>query len=216
MNQANTLMRLSETGVVAVLRAATAEEAVYMAEALIAGGIYGIELTFSTPKVEKAVTVLVERYKECPHVVIGVGTVLDAVSARVAILSGAAFVVSPGFDSETLAMCQLYQVPYIPGCFTMTEIMHATKAGAQLIKLFPGSAVSPDYIKAIKAPLPHVSIMPTGGVNQHNMAEWLSAGAVAVGIGGALSAVSDNDYASLSNLARQYRQTYQEWRETHG
>ena len=187
-----------------------------MAEALIAGGIYGIELTFSTPKVEKAVTVLVERYKECPHVVIGVGTVLDAVSARVAILSGAAFVVSPGFDSETLAMCQLYQVPYIPGCFTMTEIMHATKAGAQLIKLFPGSAVSPDYIKAIKAPLPHVSIMPTGGVNQHNMAEWLSAGAVAVGIGGALSAVSDNDYASLSNLARQYRQTYQEWRETHG
>ena len=211
-----TLMRLSETGVVAVLRAATAEEAVYMAEALIAGGIYGIELTFSTPKVEKAVTVLVERYKECPHVVIGVGTVLDAVSARVAILSGAAFVVSPGFDSETLAMCQLYQVPYIPGCFTMTEIMHATKAGAQLIKLFPGSAVSPDYIKAIKAPLPHVSIMPTGGVNQHNMAEWLSAGAVAVGIGGALSAVSDNDYASLSNLARQYRQTYQEWRETHG
>ena len=216
MNQANTLMRLSETGVVAVLRAATAEEAVFMAEALIAGGIYGIELTFSTPKVEKAVTVLVERYKECPHVVIGVGTVLDAVSARVAILSGAAFVVSPGFDSETLAMCQLYQVPYIPGCFTMTEIMHATKAGAQLIKLFPGSAVSPDYIKAIKAPLPHVSIMPTGGVNQHNMAEWLSAGAVAVGIGGALSAVSDNDYASLSNLARQYRQTYQEWRETHG
>ena len=216
MNQANTLMRLSETGVVAVLRAATAEEAVYMAEALIAGGIYGIELTFSTPKVEKAVTVLVERYKECPHVVIGVGTVLDAVSARVAILSGAAFVVSPGFDSETLAMCQLYQVPYIPGCFTMTEIMHATKAGAQLIKLFPGSAVSPNYIKAIKAPLPHVSIMPTGGVNQHNMAEWLSAGAVAVGIGGALSAVSDNDYASLSNLARQYRQTYQEWRETHG
>lgn len=216
MNQANTLMRLSETGVVAVLRAATAEEAVYMAEALIAGGIYGIELTFSTPKVEQAVTVLVERYKECPHVVIGVGTVLDAVSARVAILSGAAFVVSPGFDSETLAMCQLYQVPYIPGCFTMTEIMHATKAGAQLIKLFPGSAVSPDYIKVIKAPLPHVSIMPTGGVNQHNMAEWLSAGAVAVGIGGALSAVSDNDYASLSNLARQYRQTYQEWRETHG
>ena len=216
MNQANTLMRLSETGVVAVLRAATAEEAVYMAEALIAGGIYGIELTFSTPKVEQAVTVLVERYKECPHVVIGVGTVLDAVSARVAILSGAAFVVSPGFDSETLAMCQLYQVPYIPGCFTMTEIMHATKAGAQLIKLFPGSAVSPDYIKVIKAPLPHVSIMPTGGVNQHNMAEWLSAGAVAVGIGGTLSAVSDNDYASLSNLARQYRQTYQEWRETHG
>ncbi|MCW6663057.1 bifunctional 2-keto-4-hydroxyglutarate aldolase/2-keto-3-deoxy-6-phosphogluconate aldolase [Aerococcaceae bacterium NML190073] len=212
MKKSELLTRLTDCGIVAVLRSETPEQAVKMAHALIEGGIYGIELTFSTPGVEDVVRELVDYYRERPEIMIGVGTVLDAVSARIALLAGALFIVSPGYDADTMQMCHLYQVPYLPGCLTITEIMNASKAGADIIKLFPGSLAKPEYIKAVKAPLPHVNIMPTGGVSLDNMHEWLVAGAIAVGIGGALSTVQNDNYVDLTQRARAYRTKFEELR----
>lgn len=212
MKKSELLTRLTDCGMVAVIRSETPEQAVKTAHALIEGGIYGIELTFSTPGVEDVVRELVAYYRKRPEIMIGVGTVLDAVSARIALLAGALFIVSPGYDADTMQMCHLYQVPYLPGCMTITEIMTASKAGADIIKLFPGSLVQPGYIEAVKAPLPHVNIIPTGGVNLDNMHEWLAAGAVAVGIGGALSTVQNDNYADLTQRARTYRTKFEELR----
>lgn len=201
MKKIETLSRLSQAGVVAVLRAESEDLAEKMVHAIIKGGFQAIELTFSTPNVEQ---VLKSLKKTLPDTLLGVGTVLDAISARIAILAGADFIVSPAFDEETARLCNLYQVPYLPGCVTMTEVTTALQAGVDIIKLFPGSLVGPAYIKALKAPLPQVNVMPTGGVNVENMNEWLEAGAVAVGVGGALSQVKDNDFDLLTLEAKKY------------
>lgn len=201
MKKLDTLTKLSKAGVIAVLRAETEELANKMVHAIVEGGFTAIELTFSTPNVDQ---VLRQLKKEIPSIALGVGTVLDSISARIAILAGADFIVSPGFDLETAKLCNLYQIPYLPGCVTFTEITTALENGADIVKLFPGSLVGPEYIKAIKAPLPQANIMPTGGVNLDNMKEWFDAGAVAVGIGGALSKISGDDFASLTTLAKQY------------
>lgn len=201
MKKIETLSRLSQAGVVAVLRAESEDLAEKMVHAIVKGGFQAIELTFSTPNVEQ---VLKSLKKTLPNTLLGVGTVLDAISARIAILAGADFIVSPAFDEETARLCNLYQVPYLPGCVTMTEVTTALQAGVDIIKLFPGSLVGPAYIKALKAPLPQVNVMPTGGVNVENMNEWLEAGAVAVGVGGALSQVKDNNFDLLTLEAKKY------------
>lgn len=201
MKKIETLNRLTQSGVVAVLRSDTEEVAEKMVEAIVSGGFEAIELTFSIPNVDRVLERLKQQF---PEIVLGVGTVLDAISARIAILAGADFIVSPAFDSETAKICHLYQIPYLPGCVTMTEVTTALKHGVDIIKLFPGSLVGPEYIKALKAPLPQVNVMPTGGVNVDNMKEWFNAGAVAVGVGGALSKVEEDNYAQLTQEAARY------------
>lgn len=125
--------------------------------------------------------------------IVGAGTVLDATTARIAILAGAEFIVSPAFDEETAKLCNLYQVPYMPGCMTITEMTKAMEYGSEIIKLFPGSAFGPSFVKAVKAPLPQVNIMPTGGVSLENMEEWFANGVVAVGAGGKLASGTDEE-----------------------
>ena len=127
------------------------------------------------------------------QLVIGAGTVLDAATARIAILAGAEFIVSPAFDEETAKLCNLYQVPYMPGCMTITEMTKAMQYGSDIIKLFPGSAFGPSFVKAVKAPLPQANIMPTGGVSLDNIEEWFKNGVVAVGAGGKLASGSTED-----------------------
>jgi 2-dehydro-3-deoxyphosphogluconate aldolase/(4S)-4-hydroxy-2-oxoglutarate aldolase len=154
---------------------------------------------------------LKEEYQNDSIVVIGAGTVLDAVTARLAILAGAEFIVSPCFDQATAEMCNFYQVPYMPGCMTITEIQQAMKSGADIVKLFPANNFTPQMIKAAKAPLPHVNIMPTGGVNLENIAAWKQAGAIVVGVGGNLfKGVKDDNYELVSQTAKQYIEV---WRE---
>jgi len=198
------LSRLEKAGVIAVVRGKDQTEAVKASHAIITGGVKGIEVTFTVPNAQAAIQELVETYQG-QDVVIGAGTVLDAVTARLAIMAGAEFVVSPSFDSETAELCNLYQVPYLPGCMTITEMQQALKSGADIIKLFPGSVSGPSMVSAVKAPLPQINLMPTGGVNLENMETWFKAGVVAVGVGGNLLApAAVGDFARVTEIAQQY------------
>ncbi|MFC4402708.1 bifunctional 2-keto-4-hydroxyglutarate aldolase/2-keto-3-deoxy-6-phosphogluconate aldolase [Gracilibacillus xinjiangensis] len=205
MNKLRVLANLQNQKVVAVIRTDTVDGAVQVADACIGGGMKAIELTYSIPHVEEAVEILKKKYIDDQEVTVGVGTVLDVYTARQAIFAGASFIVGPSFDAETAKLCNLYQVPYMPGCLTVTEIKEAMEAGADVVKIFPGSNVSPGFLKAVHAPIPQANMMPTGGVSLDNMLEWFKSGAVAVGIGGNLVApAKTGDYAKITELAKQY------------
>jgi len=211
MKKMERLTRIEHAGVVAVVREDSQKRAIEAARAVIKGGIKGIEVTFSVPQADQVIAQLKEEYQNDSSVVIGAGTVLDAVTARLAILAGAEFIVSPCFDKATAEMCNFYQVPYMPGCMTITEMQQAMKSGADIVKLFPANNFTPQMIKAAKAPLPHVNIMPTGGVNLENIAAWKQAGAIVVGVGGNLfKGVKDENYELVSQTAKQYIEV---WRE---
>ncbi|MDF1509021.1 bifunctional 4-hydroxy-2-oxoglutarate aldolase/2-dehydro-3-deoxy-phosphogluconate aldolase [Robertmurraya sp. DFI.2.37] len=205
MKKLATLTKLMNCGVVAVVRADSKEEAFNISEACVKGGIYGIEVTFTVQDADLVIKELVSIYKNNNKVIIGAGTVLDATSARIAILAGAEYIVSPSFDEETAKLCNLYQVPYMPGCMTITEMKEALKAGVDIVKLFPGNAYGPDFVKAIKAPLPQINLMPTGGVSLENIEKWIQNGCVAVGVGGNLVApAKTGEYEKITELARAY------------
>ncbi|WP_099157760.1 bifunctional 2-keto-4-hydroxyglutarate aldolase/2-keto-3-deoxy-6-phosphogluconate aldolase [Virgibacillus ndiopensis] len=177
------LQQIKESKIVAVVRADSSKEAIEFSEACIRGGITSIELTYTIPHVEEAIVTLSKRF---PEILIGAGTVLDATTAKLAMQAGAKFIVSPGFDKDTALLCNLYQTPYLPGCMTVTDMMTALSNGCQMIKLFPGGLFGPKAIKQFKAPLPQLSIMPTGGVDLDNVEEWFNYGAEAVGVGSSL------------------------------
>lgn len=205
MKKTAILNKLENAGVIAVVRGKTVEEAIKASNAIVKGAITGIELTFTVPNADHAIAELAANYKKDPTIVIGAGTVLDAVTARLAIMAGAEFIVSPCFDKETAKICNLYQIPYLPGCMTITEMKTALTYGADIVKLFPGSAFGPSIVKAFKAPLPHLNIMPTGGVSLANMQDWFAAGVVAVGVGGNLLApAAIGDFEKVTEVATQY------------
>ncbi len=207
MKKMEILSRLQQAGVIAVVRGKNKEEALQASRAIIKGGLQGIELTFTVPNVQEVIQELAAEYQG-KEVVIGAGTVLDVVTARLAILAGAEYIVSPSFDQATAELCNLYQIPYLPGCMTITEMQTALKSGVDIVKLFPGSISGPSIVSAIKAPLPQVNIMPTGGVGLDNMSEWFAAGVTAVGVGGNLLApAAVGDYEQVTAIARQYAQT---------
>ena len=205
MKKVTILNKLANAGVIAVVRGKDQMEALRATDAIIAGGMKGIELTFTVPNAEVVIKELVEKYKDNQEVVIGAGTVLDPITARIAIMAGAEYIVSPFFEKETAEVCNLYQIPYLPGCMTITEMKEALKSGVDIIKLFPGSAFGPEIVKAFKAPIPHLNIMPTGGVGLDNMRDWFNAGVVAVGVGGNLLAqATKGDFAEVTKVAEQY------------
>ncbi|ADU31990.1 bifunctional 2-keto-4-hydroxyglutarate aldolase/2-keto-3-deoxy-6-phosphogluconate aldolase [Evansella cellulosilytica] len=175
-----TLQKLVAAKVTAVVRGDSYEEAETIANACVEGGISSIEITFTTPNAGSLIAHLKAQQKE---ITVGAGSVLDAETARFAILQGAEYVVSPCFDEETAKLCNTYHIPYIPGCMTIKEIKEAIQFGVALIKLFPGNNFSPAMIQAVKGPLPKVEMMPTGGVNMNNVQEWFENGAAAVGVG---------------------------------
>lgn len=213
MQKLEVLTKISDCGVVAVVRADTTEEAVRISEACVKGGILGIEVTFTIDNAEAVIKELAAFYADNANVVLGAGTVLDAATARIAILAGAQFIVSPCFDAETAKLCNLYQVPYMPGCMTITEMKQALEYGADIIKLFPGNAFGPEFIKAVKAPLPQVNIMPTGGVSLDNVGQWIQNGCVAVGVGGNLVApAKTGNYEQITEIAGQYVEKVKEAR----
>ncbi|WML29852.1 bifunctional 4-hydroxy-2-oxoglutarate aldolase/2-dehydro-3-deoxy-phosphogluconate aldolase [Neobacillus sp. OS1-32] len=211
MKKVNILNRLEKAGVVAVIRGESKEEALKASHAIINGGMKGIELTFTVPQADQVIAELAREYANNKDIVIGAGTVLDVTTARLAIMAGAQFVVSPCFDEETAKLCNLYQIPYLPGCMTITEMKTALTYGVDIIKLFPGSAFGPSIVKAFKAPIPHLNIMPTGGVSLDNMEDWFKAGVVCVGVGGNLLApAATGDFEKITEVAKQYMKKYQE------
>ncbi|SDZ12779.1 bifunctional 2-keto-4-hydroxyglutarate aldolase/2-keto-3-deoxy-6-phosphogluconate aldolase [Tindallia californiensis] len=208
----DTLSRICEVGIVAVVRAKNSQSAEKIARACIDGGISAIEITFTVPGAEKAINELKQKFSP-KELIIGAGTVLDSETARIAILAGAEYVVSPGFDLATAKLCNRYQIPYMPGCMTLTEMIQAVEAGADVIKVFPGSAFGPDYIKAIKGPLPQVPLMPTGGVSLENVDEWIRNGCVAVGVGSELTGgAKSGDYEKITQTALRFTEKIKEAR----
>lgn len=209
MKKIDNLNKLASAGVVAVVRGDSEEEAIKATQAVIAGGIRGIELTFTIPHADKVIAELKLQYQEDERVVIGAGTVLDAATARLAIIAGAEFIVSPSFDLATAQICNLYQIPYLPGCMTVTEIQTALKSGVDIVKLFPGSAFGPKIVKALKGPLPYVDVMPTGGVSLENMEDWFEAGVICVGVGGnLLSEAPKGNFDKVTEMAKLYMEKY--------
>ncbi|MGE5674514.1 MAG: bifunctional 2-keto-4-hydroxyglutarate aldolase/2-keto-3-deoxy-6-phosphogluconate aldolase [Mycobacterium leprae] len=187
-------------GVVPVLRADSTDKAVRLIEAIAAGGVQTIEVTMTVPgalqTLEKAAST---------GLLVGAGTVLDAETARLCIMQGAEYVVTPGFFPEVIRMAHRYQKPALVGCQTITEITQAMESGADIIKLFPGSHLGPEFLKAVRGPLPQAPCMPTGGVSLTTVKPWIEAGAVAVGVGGELTGpAAKGDYAAVTSLARQF------------
>ncbi len=205
MNQkTKTLQRIHETGVVAVVRAENEEQAEKISRACMDGGISAIEVTFTVPGADRVITSLKNKFTE-DELVLGAGTVLDSETARIAILAGAQYIVSPCFDLETARLCNRYQIPYMPGCMTISEIVEAMEAGADVIKVFPGNAFGPDFIKAIKGPLPQATLMPTGGVSLDNVDQWIKNGCIAVGVGGDLTAgAKTGNYQLITETAKSF------------
>ncbi|GGC84319.1 bifunctional 2-keto-4-hydroxyglutarate aldolase/2-keto-3-deoxy-6-phosphogluconate aldolase [Undibacterium terreum] len=194
-----------DRGMVAIVRADTADAALQLAEACIAGGMDALEIAFTTPDTLDVIKTLRQRHGD--KVFLGAGTVLDPETARLAILAGAKFIISPSVSTETIRLCQRYQVLSMPGAMTPTEILTALEAGADIIKVFPAEAFSPAYIKALRAPLPQAPLMPTGGVTLENLHLWFEQGAVAVGIGGSLTApAAKGDYAAVTANAAAFVQ----------
>lgn len=197
-----TLKKITDIGVVAVIRTENAEMAEKTSKACIEGGIPAIEVTFTVPGADRVITSLKAKFPK-DQLIVGAGTVLDSETARIAILAGAEYIVSPGFDLETVKLCNRYQIPYMAGCMTITEMIKAMEAGADVIKLFPGDAFGPSMVKNIKAPLPQVPIMPTGGVSLENVEEWIKNGCIAVGVGGKLTAgAKTGNYDEVTRIAK--------------
>jgi 2-dehydro-3-deoxyphosphogluconate aldolase/(4S)-4-hydroxy-2-oxoglutarate aldolase len=213
MSRHQVVQRLVDIGAVAVIRMGDSSGLLKVAEALHAGGIPALEITMTTPN---ALAVIEATTKELgDDVLVGVGSVLDSETARLAILAGASFVVSPVFKPEILATAHRYDVAVMPGCFAPTEILTAHEAGADIVKVFPADVVGMPFFKAVKAPMPFLNLMPTGGVSLTNAGDWIRAGACAVGVGSALldkKAIAAEDYAQLTANARQLKASVDEGR----
>ena len=215
MSRHEDVRRIVDGGVIAVMRGVEAEDALPVAQALSAGGVRAMEFTMDSADAVENIERAADTFAEEPTL-IGAGTVLDAESARAAILAGAEFVVCPTVSEEVIEMCNRYGVPVAPGVATPTEALTAYEAGADLIKLFPAGQLGPGYLKSILGPLGQLPIVPTGGVSHDNAAEFVEAGAVAVGAGGALvdsEAIEEGDYAELEELARRLVEIVRDARE---
>jgi 2-dehydro-3-deoxyphosphogluconate aldolase / (4S)-4-hydroxy-2-oxoglutarate aldolase len=181
MSKSAVLAALKNIGLVPVLRAASVDKALALATAIADGGVTVLEVTMTVPG---AIEVMKRLAKERPDILVGAGTVLDAETARMCILEGAKFVVSPALNLGTIEMCHRYSIAVLPGALTPTEVVTAWQAGADVVKVFPCSALGGSkYLTALKGPLPHIDLIPTGGVSLATAAEFLSAGAFALGVG---------------------------------
>lgn len=202
MTKERVIERIKDKGIVAVVRAENSEKAFDIVEKCIDGGIDAIELTFSVPFAHHVIEDLAKKYGD--EIVLGAGTVLDSETARIALLSGAQYIVSPHFNPEVTKLCNRYRTASMAGVLTITEAVTAMEAGVDVLKLFPGDLSGPRFIKDIKGPLPWVQIMPTGGVDADNVAEWIKAGAVAVGAGSCLTKgdITANAKAFIENIKK--------------
>lgn len=215
MQKVEVLNALREIGLVPVLRAESEAQALALASAIAAGGVNVLEVTMTVPG---AIRVMRRLAEERPDILIGAGTVLDAETARMCILEGASFVVSPALNVKTIEMCHRYGVAVLPGALTPTEIVTAWEAGADVVKIFPASALGgAKYLKSVKAPLPQVEMIPTGGVSQATAVEFLEAGAFALGVGADLvdlKAIAKGQPETITENARKYLAIVHSFRES--
>lgn len=202
MSKASLIERMLNPGVVAVIRADSSEQLLDVAKALATGGVTAMEVTMTTPNALEVIRAVKQELGE--SILMGVGTVLDAETTRLAILAGAQFAVSPVMKPEIIALCCRYSIPIVCGAYTPTEALTAHEHGADFIKIFPADGLGPSYIKALKAPLPQLQIIPTGGVDLNTAGEFIKAGCAAVAAGSSLvskEVLKSGDWAKLSATA---------------
>jgi 2-dehydro-3-deoxyphosphogluconate aldolase/(4S)-4-hydroxy-2-oxoglutarate aldolase len=206
MPRTQQLARVAQCGIVAVIRAKSGEQLVDVARALCAGGVDVMEVTFTVPRAARVLEQVADEVGD--QVLLGAGTVLDTETARAAMLAGAEFIVSPNTNVSVIRLCRRYGKLAMPGAFTPTEVVTAFEAGADVVKVFPCDVGGPGYLKALHGPLPHIPLLPTGGVGLENAADYLQAGAFALGVGGSLvesKTVEQRDFARIEELARRFR-----------
>ena len=202
MTKLEQMQQIEACGIVAIIRANSANELIEAAAAIHAGGVNVIEVTMTTPNALQVINDVSSTYGDT--VLVGAGSVLDAETARAVMLSGADFVVSPVTKPDVIEICNRYGKVVIPGAFTPTEILMAWETGADYVKVFPSSGVGADYIKDVKAPLPQIPLVPTGGISAENAADFITAGATALGVGSALvnnQLIAAGEFASLTERA---------------
>ncbi len=211
-----TLSQIREVGLLAVLRAPSADTAVKISEALVAGGVTGIEITFTTPNALQAVKTLSEKYGD--QIVLGVGTITQPEQAADSLAAGARFLVSPHTETKLARAMVQTGLPCMMGALTPSEVMMAYQLGADVVKLFPGSLGGPGYLKSLHGPFPDIPLMPTGGVSLENLEQWFAVGAYAVGVGSALFPkewVAAERFDDIRDQAKQYRAEIERIRQAH-
>ncbi|RIN26682.1 bifunctional 2-keto-4-hydroxyglutarate aldolase/2-keto-3-deoxy-6-phosphogluconate aldolase [Staphylococcus succinus] len=207
MKKYNILNRLNKNFLVAVVRGDSVSQTTLFIDEMIEGGIKNIEVTYTVPNASNLIEEISNKYGE--NIVLGAGTVMDSTTARLAIEKGAKYIVSPHFDKNISKLCNIYSIPYLPGCSSSTEIIEALKYGSDLIKLFPGGHLGAKFIKDIKGPIPNVELMPSGGVNLDNMYDWIKNGCFAIGIGSDLTKdFTGANYESIRKKAEAYVNAY--------
>lgn len=201
----NTIDKILESGIVAVVRKIAPDKVYHVIDALVEGGITAIEVTLDSENATEVIKNVNNRYKN--KVIIGAGTVLDREGAYTAISNGAQFIFAPTLSEETIRIAKRYGKVAIPGVFTPTEILKASEHGADIVKIFPGSVLGPQFIKDVRGPLGHIKMMPTGGITLENLGSFIKAGAVAVGVGGSLlnkELIEKEDWNGLRVLAQSF------------
>lgn len=201
-----TLDRIEQAGVIAVLRGISTEDAEPIGTSLAAGGLTAMEVTAETPGATHSIECLTAELAD-RDVLVGAGTVLDAASARAVVDAGASFIVTPALDADVVRAANRAGVPVIPGVMTPTEAVRAYELGADAVKLFPASTVGPSHVAALRGPLPHLDIVPTGGISRENVGEYIAAGAFAVGVGSALlddDILATSDWSALERRASSF------------
>jgi len=205
MKRLKMIQKISEYGIVAVIRATSKEEGVKIVKAVTKGGINAIEVTMTVPGAIDVIKELTEIYKDNKDILIGAGTVLDPETARACILAGAKYIVSPSLNPETVKLCNRYRIAVMPGIMTVKEALEALELGVEVLKVFPGNAFGPSIISSLKGPLPQANFMPTGGVSLDNVKDWIKAGAIAVGTGGDLTrGAKTGDYKLVTETAAKF------------
>lgn len=215
MNKSDVISRIIETGLIPVVRAESSDIAMRAIDAIKEGGISVLEITMTVPGAIRVIEEIARRFGE--DAIVGAGTVLDSETARACILAGAQFIVSPALDLDTISCCRRYSIPVMPGAMTPTEVVTAWKAGADFVKVFPANAVGgASYIKALKAPLPQIQLVPTGGVSLKTAADYIKAGAAALGVGAGLvdtAALRAGEDKVITARARQFIEIVKSARE---
>ena len=205
MKRIETIKKLSEYGLVAVIRANSKEEGIKIVEAVKKGGIKALEITMTVPGALDIIKELSEIYKDDKEILIGAGTVLDPETARACILAGAKYIVSPSLNPETVKLCNRYRIAIMTGIMTVKEAVEALELGVEILKVFPGNAFGPSIISSFKGPIPQGNFMPTGGVNLDNVKDWIKAGAIAVGTGSDLTkGASTGNYDLVTETAAKF------------
>jgi 2-dehydro-3-deoxyphosphogluconate aldolase/(4S)-4-hydroxy-2-oxoglutarate aldolase len=197
------LEEIHEKGIVAIVRARNGEEGLKLANAIFEAGIPAVEITMTVPN---AIDIMKDLAKEYAHkgLILGAGTVLDPETARQCILAGAEYIVAPNLNEDLIRLCNRYSMPCMPGVGTVTELVRAMELGIDVVKLFPGEVLGPDFIKAVLGPIPYAKMMPTGGVNIDNLDKWFKAGAYAVGMGSGITKPNgvEGDYEAVRRTAK--------------